>query len=83
MAAVPIMHWDGDLRLELCQHVSRQVRVHGAPPANRCQGDVDFAERFNLLFVELLTQISEVGDAQISEIETKAEPWTPSMYSAF
>ena len=59
-----MMHRDRDLRLELCQDFSGEVRVHGAPAAYRRQGNVDLAEGFDLLLIELLAQVAQVGDAQ-------------------
>ena len=63
------MHGDGDLRLKLSKDFSGEIGCHGAAATNRCERDINFAEGFDLLLIQLLTQVTKMRDAERAQVE--------------
>ena len=80
---VAMVHRDGDFGFELGKNFSRPSPEPWCGRRRWGERDIDFAESFDLLVVQLLAQVAQVGDAQESEVIDECGAVNPLDESAF
>src|SRR5712691_8473528 len=68
------MHGNGNLGLELLQHLTGRFRPHGIDAANGDQRNVNASDLLDLLGGKRMAQVSQVHDAEGLKLEQKGSP---------
>ena len=71
VGAFPIVHWNSDLRFQLLQNLPRGVGWHRKCTADRNHRDIHPAKGFDLLFGELVAQITQMSNTDCAEVKDK------------
>src|SRR5256885_8971019 len=78
---VPIMHGNGNLGLELLQHLTGRFWPHGIDTANGDQCDVNASDLLDLFRGERMAQVSQVYDAEGLKLEQERSPFDGAYYT--
>src|SRR5437660_6913383 len=72
---VPIMHRNGDLGLELLQHLTGRFWPHGIDPTDGDQRNINTSDLLDLLRGECMAQVAQVHDAEGLKLEQEGSPF--------
>src|SRR5262245_58614645 len=78
---VPIMHRNGNLGLELLQHLTGRFWPHGIDPTDGDQCHIDASDLLDLLGGERMAQVSQVHDTEGLKLEQEGSPFDSAYHA--